>query len=1176
MSTLVFADREALRAALDSGLVPAEVQAGPVVFDTDEAGQLLLDPEIELERADRKRLREAGVELRRRKLRSGRTLLCFAEALPAQPAPEPAPPLGEVLFVSEGDEGFLQVSGELLRLGCEDQRLGFYTDADGVRRNLCRVADPPYYALLRALDPDDPLRAFTPARPGGRIWIELGAAHPQAGRLEGEPGQLVLIAAPARRAADTPASPSAGAPTPPSHELPSPPAASAQIPEPRPWLRVPDGPWIDLHAVADVVLPKQLDWVATPPSRRLQVQLRLVRAPHKRPPDLWVLRERALEQLEQLVRTVPDEIVARLRVATLERPDPVRGGTQTMVVLRARRSASGPPALDLDAEAYLPAPQIPDLYVPVGMAIDPPLRPSRVRELLAAEPEQVVWLAPSGDEGQRGRDFDRATSSPGFVRERVAESGFAPLSEWVDYLIGAHTEALEPWLRSGVFDLDAYVALDVEWAEGVTPERKPERKPRYEPQPRSTPAREPARSYESTPLDPGPDEDDGTLAALASLAPVELPRNAVELRLAALEREFCQLDRPLDDPERGPRWAELGNLQAALQRSREAGLCWSRALWERAEPSGPTPTALARRWVDSEATMLGYSSGAQLLGIVDVIPSDLDEQMVRALAAAVVLAELEQRHADAIRTIPAITGAQLTGLQRFVSQHAARLDLRTLWLARSALARLAGDDRLALFQTRDLIMASLREGVGLARNVPTFVRTHSADGGKDGDATDLNLLGDELQRIRGEYLATKRSRSTIESTHPEELTHAYVRLVFAWGLARLGRPQEARTELDAATRLLGGRLGERGDPVHKAAFAAYAARVQQALDGLLPGAPLSPDAGGPIALREALSGIDRFKYDRLVQVSRILAPRQDVDAFEKWAHRDDEPFAGLALLTQPERLASLFDQTLADLHKHGPEPRAQALSEIFEYLEALPEPLAVPRLLLAIDSISEVPLAARPRLLRSAMLVAGYYDRADLVDRAVAAIAASDAELLAEQPAAYAELLTRCAPILRRNAHEAELVGLLARIEQRVADDASLHGVTARLHLAAGFAALGQPSRVQPAFAAAHALLPELAGVPTHYQTLLREIAGALGRSSPGQAIAGARALLERLATTTDSMSTNSHFCLAVIQLMEAVVLSLASEDLALSEWARRWVEEDEHLLHRRIHRDLSSARAIR
>jgi hypothetical protein len=279
-------------------------------------------------------------------------------------------------------------------------------------------------------------------------------------------------------------------------------------------------------------------------------------------------------------------------------------------------------------------------------------------------------------------------------------------------------------------------------------------------------------------------------------------------------------------------------------------------------------------------------------------------------------------------------------------------------------------------------------------------------------------------------------------------------------------------------------------------------------------------------------------------------------------------------LTRPEALADVFDQILANMPNLPSDARARALAEVWEYLEALPEPLAVPRVREALGFVASVPLEARPRLLRAALLLAGYYDRPDLIDRALAAIKASDAELTDQRPADYAELLTRCAPILRRSNHEVELGALLTKLEQRVADDHGLSGVTARLHLAAGFAALGQPARVQQAFSAAHALLPELAGVPTNYQTLLREIAGALSRSTPSQAIAGARALLERLPSTTDSMSTNSHFCLAVIQLMEAVVLSLASEDLALTEWARRWVEEDEHLLHRRIHRDLSAPHA--
>ncbi|PRP90425.1 hypothetical protein ENSA5_65170 [Enhygromyxa salina] len=1145
MTTLVIEDLDALRAALAAGLVPSAMQAAPVRVEIDDDGSLLLEPGpgpgAELSRAARKGLREAGVALRRRPLRSGQELSCWAELLPSRPAPEPEPPLGEVLFVSEGDAGFLRLSAELLRLGSEDQRLAFYEDPQGVRRNLCRVPNPPYYAVLRALDRDDPLRAFVPLRPGGRVWIEIGAQHPEAARLEGEPGQLVLV----------PRAPERG-----------------QRP---PWLRVPDGPWVDLQAVSDVTLPALTEWSATTPQARLSVELRLTRAPHRRPADLWVIRERALEQIEELVRTVPEDIVARLRFAVVEHPMDRSGGTS--VVLRARRGAQGPPALDLDAEAYVPAQQIPDLYLPVGTSVDPPLRPSRLRELLAPDSSRVVWLAATGSEARRGRPF---------TRESLRESAFAPLAEWVDYLVGAHERQLQPWVRGSTFDLDAFVSIGVEWEDGAAPRPKRERKrdDHRERRPRAQASPPPVFETPAAELDE-PALANGDAELGPELAPVELPRSEIEQRLVTLEAAFCELDTALDDPERKARWAELGNLQAALYRSREAGLCWSRALWEAPTPGAPAHLSLARLWVESESAMLGYPGGGHMLGIVDVVESDLDEQMVRALAAEVVYAELYARASEAERgalersgaEVPPPLGAEmLARLQRFFTTHGALLDLRTLWLARSALARLAGDDRLALFQTRDRIMASLREGVGLARNVPAFVRTY----GSDGDASDLSRLADELIRVRDEYLATKRTRSTIESTHPEELTHAYVRLVFAWGLARVGRPQAARAELDAATKLLGDRVGDerrksRNDPLHTAAFAAYRARVEQALEGLPPGAPLSAAPGGPIDARERLTGIDRFKYDRLVQLSRVLDPRQDVDAFEKWSHKDDEPFAGLALLTQPDALASLFDRTLAAMSSQDPERRARELGALLEYLEALPEPLAVPRLQTALGFVASAPLDARPKLLRNALLLAGYYDRADLIDEALAALASSDAELTEQRPAEYAELLTRCAPVLRRNNHEAQLGALLTKLEQRVGDDLELAGVVAQLHIAAGFAALGQPARVQTAFAAAHALLPELAAVPTNYQTLLREIAVALSRSTPGQAIAGARALMERLPETTDSMSTNSHYCLSVIQLMEAVVLSLASEDLALSEWARRFIEEDEHLLHRRIHRELAA-----
>ncbi|MFV8754905.1 hypothetical protein ACNOYE_30525 [Nannocystaceae bacterium ST9] len=1128
MPTLVFADTPSLRAALDAGLVPPAVQAQPLRFARDPAGALWVEPSGKLSRSDQDKLSAAGVSLKRNKPESvgeTREVGCWGEILPAAPAGEPAPPLGEVLFVSEGDEGFLRLSGELIRLGCEDQRLAFFVDGSGRRRNLCRVIDPPYYAVLRALDPDDPLRAYAPTRLGGRVMVELGFRHPIADRFAAEPGQLILV----------PGSADAGA-----------------------WLRVPDGPWLDLHEVAQVALPEPSDWTASKPARRLQIELKLVRAPAQRPPTLWVVRERAIEQMETLVRTLPDVVVARLRFAAV-----TLANGETMVVLRARRSEQQPPALELAAEAYTTVAQLPDLHVPVARTIDPPLRPAKLRELLLRESERVVWLAPRAGDERRGQAF---------VRESLPERAFAPLADWVDYLVGQHVDELIPWIRSTSFDLDEFVSMQLEWDErpsGREPrddddERRRGRK-RASQAPREQPsAVEVVRVASET-------ESAAPLVTPVELAPIELPRNEVEQRLGALEQSMCELGSPLDDPGRTPMWVDLGGLQARLHRSRDAGLSWARALWEPGPPGGLGPLAIAERWAKAEAQMLGYPDPDGLFGILDVVPEDLDEPMIRALAARVVVEQLRSKAApaDAPRSL---AGDRLAALQRFFASQGNQLDLRTAWLVRSALAQLAGDDRLALFQTRDAIMAALREGMGLSRNVPAFIRTH----GSEGDAGDLGRLADELLRIRDEFLTTKRRRSTIESTYPEDMTRAYVRLTFGWGLARVGRPEPARAELDAARNLLGARLDEvrpgasdkAGNQLHRAAFLAYQARIEQSLEGMPASTPLSPAPGGPIAAREALISLDRFKYDRLIQLSRILDPRQAVDAFERWTHKEDEPFAGLALLTQPEQLARLFDQMLAALAGVGPQKRTRDLGDMLAFLEALPDTLAVPLLRRVLEQVATLPIADQPRLLRDTILVAAHYDRPELLGEALTLIEASHTALAEAQPIAHAELLTRCAPALRRSGLDERLGRLLGQLEAKIGDAGDLAHVTARLHLAAGHAVLGQPERVQPAFVAAHALLPELN--PGDHQVLLREIAVALSRSTPGQAIAGARALMQRLPDTTDSMSTNTHFCLAVIQLMEAVVLSLASEDLALSEWARRWIEEDEHLLHRRIHRDLA------
>lgn len=649
---------------------------------------------------------------------------------------------------------------------------------------------------------------------------------------------------------------------------------------------------------------------------------------------------------------------------------------------------------------------------------------------------------------------------------------------------------------------------------------------------------------------------------------------AIEARLQELEQHYCELETPLHDRGRTRIWAELGSLYAARHRPREVQLCFTQALWEQSKQVTRTQLTIARRWAEAEATMLGLPNHGHLLGLIDVVEAELDEQMIQALAAEVIYidlfsrASMEDRAHHAIDNLaPSLPNMGLCErLRQFFATHGSLLDLRTSWLVRSALARFEGSDRLGLFRLRDEVMASLRAGAGSSHRVPAFVRRYRSNLTE----TEVERFVEELLRLRDEYRATKRRRSTIESTHPEELTHAYVHMIFGWGLARLGRPRLALEELGTAEGLLGSRLDrERGDPVHVAAHAAYSERVDQATAGLPFDAPFSVAPGGAVAVRGRLVGIASFKYDRLIEFSQILEPRQNVDAGKRWS-RKDEPFAGIEFLGDSQMLASLFDQMLLRMPSLRKEQRTLELGRLFEYVEVLPSSIAVPILRRALRFAVAIPLHDRPPLLRSAIQLAAYYGTADLIADVLEALDESDANLTEQLPAEYAELLARCAPLFRRIGRESELATLLSKLEERIGAYDGVSKVLAQLRIAAGFAALGQPGRIQAAVQAANEVLPETLGIRAVYYKLLREIALTLGRGTPELAIAGARTLMARLVDTTDSMSTNSHYCLSVVVLMEAVVRCLANEDLVLGTWAELWIEEDEYLLRRRISRDLA------
>jgi hypothetical protein len=80
--------------------------------------------------------------------------------------------------------------------------------------------------------------------------------------------------------------------------------------------------------------------------------------------------------------------------------------------------------------------------------------------------------------------------------------------------------------------------------------------------------------------------------------------------------------------------------------------------------------------------------------------------------------------------------------------------------------------------------------------------------------------------------------------------------------------------------------------------------------------------------------------------------------------------------------------------------------------------------------------------------------------------------------------------------------------------------------------------------------------------------AAALGHASPRLTLERVRVLFERLHGIGDDLVTNSHFSLAHLRLLETAVRAVVTEDYRLAPAVRRWLDDDEYRIRRRIHRD--------
>ncbi len=1079
----LFEDETRLLVAMKSKLIPSEVQGQAVSYWRTESGAIGVNPVGRTPRVMTSALKEAGVERIAAPSKMTEVRLWPALLSTERTGEDSADPV--VLFVATGETKLLELLGELVRLGCD--RCSFQVfDGPGGKLSLVRAYEPPYYSVALAMDPATDHKVFVPALAGQeRLWIERGCSHPALLGVLPEGDGLELIGADDR------------------------------------WRALPAGTWTDAFDILDVQLPKHgADYEETETAKRLKIPLRLARASRDEPASLWVIPEFGERILEELLSTMPDDIIERLLFAVV-----ADGEGSPIVLLRARPGRGGAPQLALSGQGYWPLMGIGNLYVPQHTAVEPPLRRDTLRELLASDPDRVFWISAREDKE--------------LSLDSVLESEFSPLSEWADYVIHQNSGILDSWVRSTVFEFTSFQSTGREWNEQPAPKADP--KP--EPAPR---AKRTTRTAErEVVVAPSTAVQPKMRAAKLQGAEVEQVALGEEgQRLADLEGEFLALDTPADDPQRIDLWRSMGAAHTALENHRDATLSWTRAVWE---AEGPKLVDLVGGWIEAEEKISGKlgSHGIE------------KKQLRLAVAVFLGLALKGEKPPKNLRD----------GLPRALDEHEDQLDVRTVWLARTALSQVAGGDLLMLARARDGLLRRLRNGLSIAIDVPTFLRFA---GGSGADREAVEQLAGNLESLWKHYKKTKRKRSAVEA--PEKKTEALVGLQFAFGFASLGMADRAKELRETYVAAL-----DPSDLIDQFLARAYSARIDQALAGEKRATALPPTIAATL---DALPKLDRYKIDRLRSASTILEPQERLDpmqAFQRGGDSRGEEFEGLRALEEPGKVVVAIRGILdiSESPETSLEDRARLLDGVMDFFPLISEADAVPALRRVLTTAATTPPGSRALLLEEAMSLTGFFGRDDMTREIASDLSALVGDLPEDEAASLASEFGSCLRGLRRVGLAEQAAQLLDRLGAMTIGETP-DRIEARLHVAAGQAYLGDFERARVSLVGTQKALQKLKLTSKDRLGITRALAIAWSHAPREEAMAGLSDLAGQLTLITDSFNTNSHFCLSVVSFMDSMVLALASGELAMGDLGRRWLDEDEYLVRRRIHQDIQHSGANR
>jgi hypothetical protein len=1123
MPALFFPTPDALRLALTSGLVPPEVARAPALACTAPAGRAWIEPPEPLARETVAALARFGVQVHGAPGVPTRPVGCWAELFPLRAASAPS---GGLVLFEVPDRFAPALAARLQRTGAPvGLRL---LDAPRGGRAWVVAPNPDAATRFWLAGAEPTARAFREQQPN--VWVPLDREHPLAAHLAVPTGGVLLCEA-------------GGAFVP----------VPGSVPEPR---------------AADLRLPRRAARTPRDPAPRLDISFRLARAEGGPPETLWVLTEAERAAFVAFCSGADERLLKRFEVAAIS------DDTGEVLVVRRAPAADGAAVLPFPDGAFRADERHAGLFVPVGLALRPAVRARELARALNLSSERVVWL-------------ERATEAP--VARAVAQDAFGPLLDAMEYTAPVPQPLAADALNPDLFAFERFavrvepsVELDdlPEWHE---PAPAPEA-----PRPAAQPGwvakslsrvlrwvrRAPAAPSEGPPAVPVPVQPASRVARQLASADALLHGNDRAARRQDLESRLLT-DAPRLAPDaRAARWAELAGAYSATGQALDAAVCWANALWECAAP----PREWLEQWAAAECKAARPGDAGDLERWLGEPGRPGTGRVVAALAAL---------HGFRAPPAPEFV-ANLPRVLGVLDQQFDDIPARAAWLARLAVARATDGDALGLARWRDRLLARLRErGPGLDLDEPSFLRFRGAV-----PQEQFKRAREWLVRMREPILKwVARHAAGSSGLHwagldaEPDATGEYAQLLLAWGLGVLGERARARDWAARARKALSSATGPRADPAGHALLGdLFLHRVRDAYEGHPP-KPQLPDA---LQTRlDKLPEFARYSVDRLRQHSRVLQPGAPVSAFRG---RDLRAFFGedqlgdrLAVLSARSDPGQVNDEARALLalatERATPSVVPRVAVALLEVAAHLDEPTRA-----ALLALAPLALAWTEEWVRS-----GRWPENERADRVLtvqaraleAAFAVAPAEVaavvlrhLANGGAPGAALLVapRAFRAARRHGLLAEAEALAQTLDPARGTDlpASLAPEHAGL-AAAWFVAGDDEAGNRVLNAAREALFLSVPGAPADRTKLATAYAEALGFAPHGIALGRLEELFQRLDRVAVQSSSNCYYTLYPLHLLDTVVRAVVTDDFAISPAVRAWLDDDEFLIRRRVHRDMAA-----